>query len=136
MRGHLAEHKHSVAAAQRAHADPVEYAAVRETPVAPCQKARKVRLEIVGAEAILTEDRVAAQQDPAVPEFWLLGLLCRKMRVDIGAPLNRERPRPRTAFQIDLRDAMDGEQHRRAAISRSSPSSCWPARHIYWCRFW
>src|SRR5882757_5138337 len=111
MRGHLAEHEHAVAAAQRAHAESVEHAFVGKTPVAPCQKAGKIRLEIVGAEAIAAEDRIAAEQDPAVPEFWLLGLLTRKMRVNAGAALSRERPRPRLAFQIELRDAMNGERH-------------------------
>src|SRR4051794_37391375 len=103
MRGHLAEHEHAVAAAQRAHPESVEHAVVGKAPVTPCEKTRKIHLEIVGAEAIAAKDRIAAQQDPAVPEFWLLGLLVRKMRVDVGAALNRERPSPRPAFQVELR---------------------------------
>jgi hypothetical protein len=113
MRGHFAQHEHAVASAQRAHPESIEHALVRKTPVAPCQKAREIRLEVVGAEAIAAEHRVAAQQDPAVPEFWLLGLLTREMRIDIGTALKRERPRPRAAFQIEPRDAMNGERHRR-----------------------
>ena len=51
-------------------------------------------LEIAGAEAIAAERRIAAQQNLAVPYLRLLGLLKRKMRVDVGAALGRERPRP------------------------------------------
>src|SRR3954451_14683342 len=109
MSGHLAKHEHTVAAAQCAHSESVEHAAVGKAPVAPCQKAGEIRLEIVGAEAICAEHRIAAHQNPAVPEFWLRGLLTCEMRVDIGAALDRERPGPRTAFQIELRDAMNGE---------------------------
>src|SRR5947209_7549602 len=112
MRGHLAQHEYAVAAAQRAHAESVEYAFVRKIPVAPCQKGRKIGLEIGGAEAFAAEERIAAQQNPAVPEFWLRGLLTCEMRIDFGAALDRERPGPRTAFQIEPRYAMNGERHR------------------------
>src|SRR3954452_16187822 len=108
--GHLAEHEHAVAAAQRAHAESVEYAFVRKTPVAPCQKAGEIRLEIVGAETIAAEHGIAAQQDPPIPDFWLLRLLMRKMRGDVGTPFSRERPGPRPILQIELHDAMNGER--------------------------
>src|ERR1700730_13573878 len=111
MRGHLAERERAVVAAQRAHSETVEHAVVGKVPVAPCQKAGEIGLEIVGAEAIPAEDRITAQQNPAVPELRLLYLLQRKMDVDVGAALNRERPRPPTAFQIELCDAMNGDRH-------------------------
>ena len=89
VRGHLAEHECAVGAAQRAHAKPIEDAVVGKAPVAPRQKACKIGLEIIGAKTFPGENRIAPQQNLAVPEFWLLGLLLRKMRVDLGAPFVR-----------------------------------------------
>ena len=107
MLAHLAEHKRAVAAAQRAHAEAVEHAAVRKAPVAPGQEAGEIGLEIVGAETPGGKHRMAAEQNMAVPELRPLALLGREMRVDLGAPSSRERPRLRTHLEIERRDAMN-----------------------------
>ena len=107
MLAHLAEHKRAVAAAQRAHAEAVEHAAVRKAPVPPGQEAREIGLEIIGAETPGGEHRIAAEQNTAVPELRPLALLGGEMRVDLGAPSVRERPRLRTHLEIERRDAMN-----------------------------
>src|SRR2546430_2217959 len=70
-------------------------------------------IEIAGAEAIPGEVRVAPKQNPPIPDFRFLALLDREMRIDVGAPLVGERPRPRTDVQIEGGDAMNRDwQHR------------------------
>src|SRR6185437_5775627 len=98
---HLAEHERAVAAAQRAHAEAVEHAAVRKAPVPPGQEAREIGLEIIRAETPGGEHRIAAEQNMAVPELRPLALLGREMGVDLGAPLVRERPRLWTHPEIE-----------------------------------
>ena len=113
MMAHFAQHERAVGAAQRAHAEAVEHAPVRKAPVAPCQEISEIGIEITGAEAIPGEVRVAPQQNPPIPDFRFLALLHREMRIDVGAPLVGEWPRPRTDIQIERGDAMNRDwQHR------------------------
>src|SRR3984957_17777438 len=107
MSGHFAQYECAVRATQRAHAEAVEHAAIRKTPVAPGQEACEIGLEITRAQAIPGEDGMAAQQHASVPELRFLTALEREVRLDIGAPLIRERPRPRLDAQIKLRDPMN-----------------------------
>jgi len=110
---HFAEYERAVGAAQRAHPEAVEHAPVRKTPIAPRQEAREIALEIVGAEAIPGKSRIARQQNAPIPESRFLTLLDRKMRVDVGAPLVGERPRPGVETQIERRDAMNDRKRLR-----------------------
>src|SRR3954468_16110725 len=82
-----------IGATQRAHPETVEYRWVRKAPVAPCQEAREIGIEIAGAEALRGEFGIAPQQDAAVPDR-LLALFGSKMRCDLRAPLVGERPTP------------------------------------------
>ena len=106
VRAHLAEHEGAVGGTQRAHAKAVEHVAVGKAPVAPGEEARKIRLEIIGAEAITGKARIARQQHPAVPQLRLLALRVGKMRRYLGAPRLGERPGPRRHPQIERGDAM------------------------------
>src|SRR5712671_3102397 len=116
---HFAQHERAVAAAQRAHPEAVEHAAVRKAPVAPGQEACEIGVEIAGAEAIPGEDRIARQQNAPIPDFRFLALLDREMRLDLGAPLVGERPRPWPAMNGDWR-------HR-----PTPPAYIWPAAAFF-----
>src|SRR5207344_2784343 len=91
---HLAEHEGAIAAAECAHAKAVEHAWIRKAPVAPCQKAREIGLEIAGAEAVAGKHRVAREQHATVPERGLFALLVSKIRRYLRSPRFGERPRP------------------------------------------
>src|SRR5213078_2138171 len=67
MLAHFAEEKNAIGATQRAHPETVEYRWVRKAPVAPCQEAREIGIEIAGAEALCGEYGIAPEQDAAVP---------------------------------------------------------------------
>src|SRR5258708_13777886 len=108
---HFAQDERAIRTTQRAHAKTVEHFPVRKAPVAPRQEACEIGLEITGAKALSGEDRIARQQDAAVPDR-LLALFFRKMRIDVGAPRVGERPRVGAETQIQFGDAMnDGERH-------------------------
>ena len=123
MRGHFAQRERAIAAAQCAHSEAVKHSLVRKAPVAPGQKARKIRLEIIGAIAAVLENRVTSQQHAPVPQPRFLGLPGCKMRSDIGAPLIREWPGPRAVFQIELRNPMNGNRRHRL---KTRPTSVRP----------
>src|SRR5258708_12279396 len=97
---HFAQDERAIRTTQRAHAKTVEHFPVRKAPVAPRQEAREIGLEITAAKALSGEDRIARQQDAAVPHR-LLALFFRKMRVDIGAPPAGEPPPPSAASPIN-----------------------------------
>src|ERR1700722_15337812 len=65
---YFAEDECAVGATQRAHPEAVEDSRVRKTPVAPRQETGEIGLEIAGVEALASEDRIAPQQDTAVPD--------------------------------------------------------------------
>src|SRR2546423_7689825 len=67
MLAHFAKEKNAIGATQRTHAEAVEDRWVRKAPVAPCQEAREIGIEIAGAEALCGEYGIAPQQDAAVP---------------------------------------------------------------------
>src|SRR5205823_7426821 len=69
MLAHFAKEKNAIGATQRPHAEAVEYRWVRKAPVAPCQEAREIGIEIAGAEALCGEYGIAPEQDAAVPEI-------------------------------------------------------------------
>src|SRR5689334_1581285 len=127
VRGHLAEHERSIGSAQRAHAEAVEDVAVRKPPVTPGEEACKVRFEVAGSQPPARKLGIAAEQHAAVPEAGLLVLLLGEMRVDLGAPLMLERPRPLFQFQVKRRDAVDDR-----FTLHSSPWSSWPDRRTCW----
>src|SRR5258706_7811369 len=126
MLAHFAQYERAVRAAQRAHSEAVEHAPVRKAPVGPCQKACEISVEITGAEAVASENRIACQQNPPIPDFRFLALLDREMRLDFGAPLVGERPRPRADVQIKRGNAMNRDwQH------RPPPGYIWPAAAFF-----
>ena len=111
---HFAEQECAVGRSQRAHAKTVEDAFVRKTPIAPRQETRKVGLEEIGAKMLAGADRVAAEQDAAVPEFGLVALFRGKMRVDLTASFFRKRPCKGPHGKIERRDAMNFGRGRHA----------------------
>ena len=131
MGRHLAEHKGTVGGAQRTHAEAVEDAAVRKAPVAPGQQAGEVGFEIAGGQPAIRKVRIAGKQHAAVPDFRPLAPSLREMRVDLGAPSLRERPRPGFHLQIERRDVVDDRIAWRVTL-HSTPSSSWPGRQICW----
>src|SRR3954452_14348900 len=106
MLAHFAKEKNAIGATQRPHAEAVEYRWVRKAPVAPCQEAREIGIEIAGAEALCGEYGIAPEQDAAVPDR-LLALFGSEMRCDLGAPLVGERPTPSLEGEVERPDAMN-----------------------------
>src|SRR3954451_6399036 len=113
MLTHFAENEHAVGTPQRAHPESIEDGPVRATPVAPRQETCKISVEVGCAEAFGGELRIAAEQHTAFPNR-LLALLDGEMRLDLGAPLLRERPVPGLKRQIKCRDVMN--DRRRHAV--------------------
>ena len=110
---HLAEHEGAVGAAQRAHAEAVEHAAVGKAPVAPGQKACEIGLEIAGAEAgrrRIPDCARAGRGRSTAPAFRAAGSA--KCAVDLGAARFGERPRPGLDSEIERGDAMNDRRRR------------------------
>src|SRR5258708_3382555 len=126
MLAHFAQYERAVGAAQCAHSEAVEHAPVRKAPVAPCQEACEIGVEIAGAEAVASENWIACQQNPPIPDFRFLALLDREMRLDLSAPLVGERPRPRSDVQIKRGDAMNRDWRH-----RPPPAYIWPAAALF-----
>src|SRR5260221_104377 len=126
MLAHFAQYERAVGTAQRAHSEAVEHAPIRKAPVAPCQEACEIGVEIAGAEAVASENRIACQQNPPIPDFRFLALLDREMRLDLSSPLFGERPRPRAYVQIKSVDAMNRDRQH-----RPPPAYIWPAATFF-----
>src|SRR6202035_293923 len=103
---HFAEDEGAVAGAQRAHSESVEHASVGKAPVAPGQEACEIGLEIRRRETLPVENGIARQQDAAVPDR-LFARLDGEMRLDLGLPRLRKRPRFWLKSQIERGDAME-----------------------------
>src|SRR5689334_19219801 len=116
MLAHFAKEKNAIGATQRAHPEAVEYAWVGKAPVAPCQEAREIGIEIAGAEALCSEYRIAPQQDAAVPDR-LVALFGGEMRCDLRAPFIGKRPSPGLETQIERADAMNDRKRHAARFA-------------------
>src|SRR5262249_12050810 len=119
--------------AQRAHAEAVEDLAIGKAPVAPGQHVGEIGLEIGCGKMRAVKGRRAAEQDAAVPQLRPLPLLLGKMRRDLVPPRLRKGPSEGLDDQVQRLDAVN-TRRRHTAISRSVPSSSWPARRTYWCK--
>ncbi|MCZ7642226.1 MAG: hypothetical protein M5U33_05100 [Pseudorhodoplanes sp.] len=92
---HDAEQKGIVSPLQRAERKAVLHRAVRETPVAPSDKARKVRLQIGAMQGAFRDPVFVEQQNRPVPQTGLLAPKRREIYRDLPAVAFRERPWPR-----------------------------------------
>src|ERR1700756_634090 len=83
VRPHLAKHESAVRTAQRTHAKAVEDFVIRTPPIAPGEETGEIGFEIMCRKMRAVEQRPAAEQDAAVPQFRFLALLFGKKRPDL-----------------------------------------------------
>src|SRR6201999_2655642 len=77
--------------------------------------------EAGAAEVAADDAMIFRQQHAAVPQPRLAGAALDEMRVDLGAPLGGERPRPGCDGECQAIDGNDGQGHRRSGGEAGPP---------------
>ena len=131
VRAHLAQQKRAVRRAQRRHREAVAHRGVGKAPVAPGDEAREVGFEIRAGQHAVGDVTAPHHQHAAVPHLRLVCAQPDEMRVDLGAPRDRERPVARLVTQVEPRQRNDRDvvHARGSSQARNARSSLDGAFH-------
>jgi hypothetical protein len=105
MRVHDSKQKTTVGCAQSAQRHAMLHRGIGKSPVAPCDEAREVGLEIPAAEDVSLDRVMVKEQHAPVPQRGLGPLQLTEVTGDIGAAFVGERPRPRRKRKLEPPDA-------------------------------